>query len=261
MAPLGLACTIIHHAYQAPAGQFVNMVATKLYIGNLPDETDKDELEQEFRKFGNVVEFDILKGYGFVHFEKEAEAKAAVEALDGYLHRGGNIKVEVSRSKVRQKAGMGAKGECYRCGGEGHWSKECPRGPSRGRGRNDRDRFSPYDREPFYPDPYDYYARARMMPPHPYDRYRFDPYERRLPPPPPPMGREPLYRDFGRHSPDYYRRSSPPRDPYYEYYDRRRMAPMDPYGDKIQNQGPVGGEDMKPMPRPPPMQGRVPGPY
>ncbi|XP_059148236.1 RNA-binding protein 4B-like isoform X2 [Physella acuta] len=237
------------------------MVATKLYVGNLPEDADKEELEQLFRKYGNVVEFDILKDYGFVHFEKEAEAKAAADALDGQVHHGNNIRVEISRSKVRQKAGMGGKGECYRCGGEGHWSKECPRGPSRsnrGRGGHVGDGFSPYDREPYYPDPYEYYARARMLPPHPYERYRFDPYERRLPPPPP-VAREPLYRDFGRHSPDYYRRSSPPRDPYYDYYERRRLAAMDTYGDKLIGSG-GPADDLKPMVRPP-MQGRVPGPY
>ncbi|CAL1526189.1 unnamed protein product [Lymnaea stagnalis] len=242
------------------------MVATKLYIGYLPDDADKDELEEMFKKFGNVVEFDILKGYGFVHFEKENEAKAAVEALDGHLHKGNNIRVEISRSKVRQKAGMGAKGECYRCGGEGHWSKECPRGPSRGGrggrgGRAEHDRYNPYDRDPYYPDPYDYYARARMIPPHPYDRYRYDPYERRLPPPP--LARDPLYRDFARHSPDYYRRSSPPRDPYYDYYERRRLAAMDTYGDKLAGAGSSGdanADEFKAISRTT-MQGRVPGPY
>ena len=42
------------------------MVGTKLFIGNLPDTVNKDELEAMFNKFGKVVEFDILKDYGFV---------------------------------------------------------------------------------------------------------------------------------------------------------------------------------------------------
>ncbi|XP_012941017.1 RNA-binding protein lark isoform X2 [Aplysia californica] len=236
------------------------MVGTKLYVGNLPDEVNKDELEQMFRKYGNVVEFDILKDYGFVHYEQESEAKAAAAALDGHVYRGTNMKVEVSRSKVRQKAGMGGKGECYRCGGEGHWSKECPRGPSRdssrGRGmgmRGGGGRFRVYDRPPpreaYYPDPYDYYARSRMYPPSSsYDRYRYDPYERRLPPVPPP--RDPYRDPYARPSPEYYRRS-PPRDPYYDYYERRSLS----------SSGAASAvDDIKPPPRNP-LQGRVPGPY
>ena len=39
---------------------------TKLYIGNLPEDTDKPELEDMFSKYGKIVEFDILKDYGFI---------------------------------------------------------------------------------------------------------------------------------------------------------------------------------------------------
>lgn len=216
------------------------MVGTKLFIGNL-SQVNKGQLEAEFKKFGNVVEFDILGGYGFVHYEQESEAEAAVEAMDGHVHCGKHIRVEVSRSSVRQRAGMGGKGECYRCGGEGHWSKECPRGPTRSksgassRGRGDNSRYSPYSRDSYYPpppDPFDYYARARGLPSYAYDRYRME-YERRLAALPPLPG-DSLYRDFdGKDSLDYYRRPSPPRDPYYDFYERRRLAALDPYGDKL----------------------------
>ncbi|GFR88282.1 RNA-binding protein 4 [Elysia marginata] len=248
------------------------MVGTKLFIGNLPDTVDKTELKAMFEQCGNVVEFDILKDYGFVHYEKESEAKAAVETLDGKVHRGSNIRVEISRSRVRQKAGMGGKGECYRCGGEGHWSKECPRGPSRARSGGSRggrggDRFNPYDRDPYYPpppDPYDYYARARALPLHPYDRYRME-YERRLAALAP-LPRDSLYGDYSdRPSPDYYRRPSPPRDPYYDFYERRRLAALefDPYEDKLRaaSSAAEGLSSSDYSSSRSLMQSRVPGPY
>jgi len=57
----------------------------------------------------------------------ECEAKAAIDSLNGSEFMGVKITVEASHSKVRPKPGMGGKGQCYRCGKSGHWSKECPR--------------------------------------------------------------------------------------------------------------------------------------
>lgn len=64
----------------------------------------------------------------------ETEAKTAIDALNGSEFMGVKITVEASRSKVRPKPGMGGKGQCYRCGKSGHWSKECP--------RNSHDRYN-----------------------------------------------------------------------------------------------------------------------
>ncbi|XP_013390423.1 RNA-binding protein lark [Lingula anatina] len=206
-------------------------VSTKIFVGNLPDTCKRGELQAMFEKFGTVTECDIIRNYGFVHFADGEEAKTAVENLNNTPFQGVNIKVELSHSKVRQKPGMGGKGECYRCGRDGHWSKDCPRGGSQGRrggGRGGGDRRfggpparEPYGREPYprdpYPDPY-----YRDYPPPHGDRYRpYDPYERRRPLPPPPRD---YYRDpYARPPPEYYGRRA---DPYYDaYYDRRPPPP------------------------------------
>jgi len=189
---------------------------TKIYVGNLPENSDSGELQEMFEKYGEVKECDIVKNYAFVHMSSQDEAKVAIEALNNFDYNGSKISVEISHSKVRQRPGMGGKGQCYRCGHQGHWSKECPKNPatrntgppigyptpgygerfprfgmdrpfgadrSFGGDRGFSDRMRPY------PDPYD--RRPPMSAPQqdnymyyrrPYESY---PYTRRSPPAPP----------------------------------------------------------------------------
>lgn len=244
---------------------------TKIFIGNLPDNCDQERLRQLFETIGPIAEFDVIKNYGFVHFETEEDAKRAVDELNEADFDGNPIKVEQSRSQVRHKPGMGSMTECYRCGKSGHWSKDCPtlggRGGFRGmrgrggpgRGRGGERPPPPYGREPF-DDPYgDPYYRRRFLPPPPYDRYApyGDPYERRRMA----MARDPYFLERER---DYYDQMAA-RDAYYDYYARRR--PVAPYGDE-EGAGPQRPPARDPYAVPPARpdpaataRSRVPGPY
>lgn len=104
---------------------------TKVYVGNLPENCNLEAFRSLFEKHGKVVECDIVKNYGFVHFADGEDAKSAVDALNDTKWDGVTLKVELSYSQVRHKPGMGNKSVCYRCGKSGHWSKDCPRGRSR----------------------------------------------------------------------------------------------------------------------------------
>ncbi|XP_023242489.1 RNA-binding protein lark-like [Centruroides vittatus] len=205
------------------------MGRTKLYVGNLPENCPLSDLQSLFEQHGKVEECDIVKNYGFVHMSTEDEAKTVIEALNNFEFMGSKITVEISHSKVRQKPGMGGKGQCYRCGRQGHWSKECPKNPNArlvykyhmhpmhspgGYGDRPMPRYGGGFVERSYGQRY---APDRMRP-YP------DPYERRHGPPHP----------------------SIPRDDYYYYYYRR---PYEEYG-------------YAPPPAPPPhlSGGPAPGP-
>lgn len=80
-------------------------MATKLFIGSLPYTTTDEELEQLFAAEGTVVSARVIidretgrsKGFGFVEFENDDEAKAAIEKLNGSDYNGRSLVVNEAR--------------------------------------------------------------------------------------------------------------------------------------------------------------------
>ena len=77
-------------------------MAKKLFIGNLPFTMTDDNLMQIFSAYGKVISANVVfdkfshrsKGFAFVEYETEEEAKAAMQALDGSEQEGRNIAVK-----------------------------------------------------------------------------------------------------------------------------------------------------------------------
>ena len=80
-------------------------MAAKLYVGNIPFETTKEQLEEVFSQAGTVVEVSIItdrmtgrsKGFAFVEMSSEEEAKKAIETLNNAEVGGRSIKVDEAR--------------------------------------------------------------------------------------------------------------------------------------------------------------------
>jgi len=80
----------------------------KLFVGNLPFQATEDSLRDIFSGIGNVESVAIItdratgrsKGFGFVEMSTEAEAKKAIEELDGKEFEG--RKMFVSEAKPMQ---------------------------------------------------------------------------------------------------------------------------------------------------------------
>jgi cold-inducible RNA-binding protein len=79
----------------------------KLYVGNISPEADKESLEALFSMFGTVEKAYIIvdhetgrsKGYGFVVMSNDAEAQAAIKALNGKDCGGYTVKVDEAKTK------------------------------------------------------------------------------------------------------------------------------------------------------------------
>jgi len=82
-------------------------MAKKLYVGNLSYDTTQDSLNQAFSQFGTVGSAVVIadrdsgrsKGFGFVEFDDDAAADAAIAGMDGKDLDGRNIRVSEARPR------------------------------------------------------------------------------------------------------------------------------------------------------------------
>ena len=99
----------------------------KLYVGNLSYDVDSSALEQLFSAHGSVQSAQIIsdrdtgqsKGFGFVEMGSDAEAQAAIAALNGQQHGGRALTVNEAKPKENRSGGGGGGGRGGYGGGGG----------------------------------------------------------------------------------------------------------------------------------------------
>mgnify|MGYP001561907677 FL=1 len=122
-------------------------MAKKLFVGSLPWATTSDDLQALFSQHGAVTSATVVtdkmtgrsRGFGFVEFENDAEADAAVAALNGHDLDGRQITVNEARPMEdrppRRSFGGGGGGGRGGYGGGGHGGGH---GGGRGNWNSDR---------------------------------------------------------------------------------------------------------------------------
>lgn len=95
-----------------------NLMATKLYVGNLTYDTTSQTLQQLFGEHGEVRSADVImdretgrsKGFGFVEMSNDQAAKAAINALNGQDVGGRSLTVNEARPREPRSGGGGGGG-------------------------------------------------------------------------------------------------------------------------------------------------------
>jgi len=105
-------------------------MAKKLFVGGLSWDTTDDGLRQAFAVHGEVTEAIVItnrdngrsRGFGFVTFEQDEDAKTAIAKADGTILDGKTIKVNEAQEKSPRggsRPGGGFRGS--RGGGRNRW--------------------------------------------------------------------------------------------------------------------------------------------
>ena len=89
-----------------------------LYVGNLSYDVTDESLEELFSQHGSVDSAKVImdrdsgrsKGFGFVEMSTEAEAKAAIDALDGQEFEGRPLRVNEAKPRENRGGGGGGGG-------------------------------------------------------------------------------------------------------------------------------------------------------
>ncbi|KAG8078865.1 hypothetical protein GUJ93_ZPchr0007g3266 [Zizania palustris] len=103
------------------------LFSSKLFVGGLSWGTDDQSLRDAFASFGEVTEARVItdretgrsRGFGFVNFSNDDDAKNAVEGMDGKELQGRSVRVNFANDRPSGNRGFGGGGG-YGGGGGGY---------------------------------------------------------------------------------------------------------------------------------------------
>lgn len=93
-----------------------------IYVGNLSREVVDEDVRQAFEVFGQVASVNVItnkftgesRGFGFVEMPVQAEARAAIDGLNGTELKGRSLTVNEARPRREDHRGGGRRGNSRR---------------------------------------------------------------------------------------------------------------------------------------------------
>lgn len=93
-------------------------MSNKLFVGSLSWDTRDEGLREAFEPFGTVIEAKVVeerdtgrsRGFGFVTFSSEEEARNAAEQMNGAVLDGRTLNVDLARERSGGGGGRGGRG-------------------------------------------------------------------------------------------------------------------------------------------------------
>ena len=135
-------------------------MSVRLYVGNLPKELERQELESVFAECAeDLVSVKLIsdrktgkcRGFGFVTVKTDEQADAIVEKFNGYVLQESSLKIEKALPRSKSKAGDGANTSD---GPDTSSNSSASSSTRRNKGnRNRRGGSSPAETEAAQPDP------------------------------------------------------------------------------------------------------------
>ncbi|PLB33664.1 uncharacterized protein BDW47DRAFT_113513 [Aspergillus candidus] len=79
--------------------------STRLYLGNLPRNVNKQDIEEHFSTHGSgkVTEIKLMNGFGFIEYEDAMDARDIVPAFHGSDFKGERLTVQFARGPRRKE--------------------------------------------------------------------------------------------------------------------------------------------------------------
>lgn len=86
-------------------------MSIRLYVGNLPEDLSRQELEAVFSELGSAVSTKIItdrktnkcRGFGFVTVKNDEQADEIIEKFNGYMLKDNALKIEKALPRSKDK--------------------------------------------------------------------------------------------------------------------------------------------------------------